>query len=70
MNKKDSDIINEVDSWMEIDGVNSVALSERNGKTCILVTSSGNKEEIEKLIPDNYKGYKVYIDFSDDFFAL
>jgi len=49
------------DIWMEINGVNGVALSEIDGKDCILVTVDAKTPDIEKKIPSEYNGFAVKV---------
>lgn len=70
MKIKDVNIIKEVDHWMEIEGVNSISISEREGKTCILVNCTSNGDNIKKLLPDSYRGYKVFIEEGEEFFIF
>lgn len=61
-----TDIISEVDSWMQLDGVTSIAESEREGKPCIVVTATKNLDALQDAIPKNYKGYMVFIEEDDE----
>jgi len=70
MKNKEVNIIREIDHWMEIDGVNSISIGEREGKTCILVTCTGNCEKVRQLLPEVYNGYKVYVEEGEEFTAI
>ncbi len=60
------DIIHEADGWMALDGVSSIAESVRDGKPCIVVTVTKNRDVIREQIPETFKGYKVYIETDDE----
>jgi len=48
-------------TWMEIDGVNGVALGEIDGKACILVTADAMTPEVKANIPSEYNGFAVKV---------
>jgi len=48
-----------VDLWMDINGVNGIALSQKDGVDCLLVTVDTLTPEVEKTIPSVYKGFAV-----------
>lgn len=70
MKNKEVNIIREIDHWMEIDGVNSISISEREGQTCILVTCTSKCENVRQLLPDTYQGYKVFVEEGEEFAAF
>jgi len=57
------------DTWMEINGVNGVALGEIDGKDCILVTADAKTPDIEKKIPSEYNGFAVKVLVTGPIFA-
>ena len=50
-----------VDLWMDIDGVNGVAMGKKEGKGCLLVTVDAMTPEVERRIPPVYKGFAVEV---------
>ena len=50
-----------VELWMDINGVNGVAMGTKEGKDCILVTVDTMTPEVERRIPPVYKGFAVEI---------
>jgi hypothetical protein len=50
-----------VDLWMDIDGVNGVAMSQKECKDCLLVTVDAITPEVERRIPPVFKGFAVEI---------
>lgn len=57
------------DTWMEVNGVNGVALSEVDGKDCILVTVDSKTPDIEAKIPSEYNGFAVKLLVTGPIFA-
>lgn len=55
--------------WMEINGVNGVALSEKDGKDCILVTADAMTPEVKAHIPSEYHGFVVKVFVTGPIFA-
>ncbi len=50
-----------VELWMDIEGVNGVAISKKNDADSLLVTVITRTPEVEKEIPSEFKGYPVEI---------
>jgi len=50
-----------VELWMDVEGVNGVAVSEKEGVDCLLVTVETKTPEVERSIPSMFKGYAVEI---------
>jgi hypothetical protein len=54
-------------AWADIDGVEIVAQSERDGKDCIQVYVS--RKDAARELPENYLGYPVVVQFTDKILA-
>ena len=50
-----------VELWMDVEGVNGVAISKKEGADCLLVTVITKTPEVERNIPSEFKGYPVEI---------
>jgi len=50
-----------VELWMDVEGVNGVAVSEKDGVECLLVTVETKTPEVLRSIPSMFKGYSVQI---------
>jgi len=50
-----------VELWMDVEGVNGVAVSEKDGVECLLVTVETKTPEVLRSIPSMFKGYSVEI---------
>jgi len=50
-----------VELWMDVEGVNGVAISKKEGADCLLVTVVTKTPEVERNIPSEFKGYRVEI---------
>jgi hypothetical protein len=50
-----------VELWMDVEGVNGVAVSEKEGVECLLVTVEVKTPEVLRSIPSMFKGYSVEI---------
>jgi hypothetical protein len=58
------------DEWMAIPGVVGTAISQCDGKPCILVLTAANPEHIKKRIPATVEGYPVVVQYTGEIRAL
>ncbi len=70
MDNRNIDIVKETESWMDIEGVNGIAESKREGIPCLIVYTSVDVEKIRNKLPETIHGYKVIIEEEDEFSAL
>jgi hypothetical protein len=64
MSKNISTALTEVQSWIDIPGVEGIGQGVLNNKACIIVFSSVDPSELKGKIPLTYAGYPVKIEFS------
>ncbi|GAA4271528.1 hypothetical protein U6A24_13155 [Aquimarina gracilis] len=62
---KIEEALNEIESWLFLDGVEGIAQGEYESRPCITIFLSN--PEVKFMIPSEYKGYKVVIDETDQF---
>ncbi len=58
------------DEWMNIPGVEGVAIGEHKGKSCIRIFTSVNPNNLRDKIPSSVEGYPVIIEKTGRFRAL
>jgi hypothetical protein len=63
------EIIEELNHWLSIDGVEGIGIGMKDGKHCIIVSISIPRELIQFTFPDHYKGMKVFFEETSKFSA-
>jgi hypothetical protein len=64
-------VLNErTNEWMNIPGVEGVAIGEHKGKSCIRIFTSVNPKNLRDKIPSSVDGYSVIIEQTGTFRAL
>lgn len=63
------DIIDELNTWLNIDGVEGIGIGERDERQCIIVSVSIPKESIQYDFPDFFKELKVIFEDTTEFTA-
>ena len=58
-------VLKEIQSWLFLNGIEGVAQGENDLEPCITVFISNR--EIETIIPSTHKGFKVVIEYTDEF---
>lgn len=56
--------------WMNLPGVEGVAIGEHQGESCIRIFTSVNPNDLREKIPSNVEGYPVIIEKTGGFGAL